>query len=130
MKRRRPIPERLGSAGALLAAAACPICFPKLAAVGALLGLGVLAPFEVYFLWGAQLLVGLALAGQIVSFRTTGRLGPLIISVISAVLFFVSLYVFVSEILSYLGLAGILLASFWSLLDQRTRVAEVPGQAL
>lgn len=115
--------ERTGSTGALLAAAACPVCFPKLAAVGALLGLGALAPFEVYFLWGAQFLVGLAVAGQVMSFRATRRTGPLIVSLTSAALFFLSLYVVVSEALSYLALAGILLSSFWSLLRWRAPVA-------
>lgn len=118
--------ERFGSTGAPLAAAACPICFPKLAAVGALFGLGALAPFEVYFLWGAQFLVGLAVAGQIISFRSSGRAGILLLSIVSAVLFFLSLYVVVSEALSYVALGGIVLASFLSLSGQRSRPEPAP----
>ena len=55
--------------GAVVAAAACPTCFPKLALVGALLGLGGLGAFEAQFFVAAQVLVGLAVLGHIVSFR-------------------------------------------------------------
>src|SRR5216117_287385 len=38
--------EKIGSLGAVIAAAACPICFPKLALLGALFGLGALGAYE------------------------------------------------------------------------------------
>src|SRR5262245_38821772 len=38
------------------AASACPICFPKIAFVGSIIGLGVLAPFEGYVEKGVQAL--------------------------------------------------------------------------
>jgi hypothetical protein len=39
----RAFVEKFGSIGAIIAAAACPICFPKLALIGSAVGLGVLA---------------------------------------------------------------------------------------
>ena len=53
-----------GTTGALLAALLCPICSPKLALVGALLGLGVPAPSEGWFAASAQVFLIVALAGH------------------------------------------------------------------
>ncbi len=114
--------DKMGSVGAVIAAAACPICFPKLAAIGALFGLGALAPFEVYFLIGAQVLVLIALAGQLIAYRRLGNLPVLVFSVTSTVIFFASLYVVVSEVLSYVSLAGIVAASVWLVIAERRGV--------
>jgi len=40
--------EKYGSFGSIMAGSP-PICFSKLASIGTLLGLGALAPFEVYW---------------------------------------------------------------------------------
>jgi mercuric ion transport protein len=42
----KPRLEQTGTWGAVVAAILCPMCFPKLALIGAALGLGVLAPYE------------------------------------------------------------------------------------
>lgn len=119
MKRLSSGLDRIGAGGSLLAAAACPLCFPKLAALGALFGLGALAPLEGYFFWGAQALVLLALAGQVMAFRRRANRPLLLFALLSSVLFFLSLYLLVSELLSYLALGGIALASLWLMVTER-----------
>lgn len=117
--------ERFGSAGAVVAAAACPICFPKLALVGALLGLGGLGAYEAQFFIAAQVLVGVAVLGHILSFRQHGIRWRLAVAVLSGAAVFVGLYLFRSEWISYAGLAGLVFVSaadLWSHLS-RKRVA-------
>jgi hypothetical protein len=49
--------ERIGSFGRIIAAAACPVCFPKLALIGALFGLGALGAYESQLFVAAQVLI-------------------------------------------------------------------------
>jgi mercuric ion transport protein len=105
--------EKFGSFGAIVAAAACPICFPKLALLGALFGFGVLAPFETAFFFGAQILVILAVIGHAISYKKHQNWKLLSLTVFSAVLLFVSLYAYVSETLSYLAFSGLIVATIW-----------------
>ncbi len=111
--------NKTGSLGSILTAAACPICFPKLAAAGAFFGMGALAPFEAYFFWGAQLLVLLSLVGQFVAFKRLKNRLLLLSAITFTTLFFLSLYLVVSEYLSYLALAGIILGSIWLMREDR-----------
>ncbi len=102
--------QSFGSADALIAAA-CPICFPKLAAIGALFGLSILAPFEIYFLWGAQIIVLAICAIQYRSYKVH-RNGFLLAWFAGfSILFFASLYAVPSETLSYIALGGIIIGS-------------------
>src|SRR5688500_12811313 len=103
--------EKLGSIGAVAAAAACPICFPKLALVGAFFGLGALSAFEYQFLIAAQALVALAVAGHVVSYRRHRKRWLLASAVLSGGAVFVGLYLAGSELLVYAGLAGLVAAS-------------------
>ena len=64
----RPFLEKFGTVGAVIAAAACPVCFPKVALVGAALGFGVFEPFEGFIGIGVQALFLLALVGQVLAF--------------------------------------------------------------
>jgi len=111
--------EKYGSFGAIVAAAACPICFPKLALLGALFGLGALAKYEVAFFYGAQILIVIALVGHIVSYKKSQNRTLFVLATISVFLFFVSLYVFVSEILSYIALTGLVAATIWMIIESR-----------
>ena len=111
--------EQFGSFGAIVAAAACPICFPKLALLGALIGFGALAKYEALFFYGAQILIVIALVGHVISYRKVQNRMILALAIIAAVSFFVSLYVFVSEILSYVALAGLVVATFWMTVENR-----------
>ena len=110
---------RFGSFGALLAAAACPVCFPKLALLGALFGFGALAPYEVIFFYALQVLVVGMLVNHVIAFRRGGDKRLLILVSISVALFFTSLYLLGSEILSYVALAGLLASSVWQMLAPR-----------
>lgn len=107
--------ESLGPTGAVIAAAACPICFPKLAAIGALFGLGVLAPVEAYFFFGALILITFTFLLQALAYkRHRNRLLLASFAILTAV-FFLSLYAYPSEALSYLALGGIVLCTVWSI---------------
>jgi hypothetical protein len=103
--------EKFGSIGAVVAAAACPICFPKLALIGAVFGLGALSAFEYQFLIAAQALVALAVGGHVWSYLRHRNAWLLAAAVPSGVAVFAGLYVVGSELLVYAGLAGLLAAS-------------------
>ena len=111
--------EKFGSFGAIIAAMACPICFPKLALVGALIGVGVLAPYETAFFFGAQILVVLAVIGHVLSYKKLQNWKLLSLAIISAILLFISLYVYVSEILSYIAFSGLIIATIWLIIESR-----------
>lgn len=111
--------ENYGSFGAIAAAAACPICFPKLALIGAFLGLGALAKYETFFFYGAHILIVMALVGHVISYKKLQNRALLALAIISAALFFVSLYLVVSEILAYIALTGLVAATIWVIVESR-----------
>ena len=112
---------RFGSFGALLAAAACPVCFPKLALLGALFGFGALAQYEVIFFYALQVLVVAMLVSHVIAFKRGGDKRLLMLVSISSVLFFTSLYVLGSETLSYVALAGLVVSSVWLMMAPRRK---------
>jgi mercuric ion transport protein len=105
--------EKFGTTGAVVAALACPICFPKLAVVGAALGLGIFAPYEKYVALGVQALFVVAFVGQVLSYRTHRNEWLLGFSSLVTVLLFVGYYVVPSSILLQVSLAGLVVASIW-----------------
>jgi mercuric ion transport protein len=109
--------HKLGSPGAIVAAAACPVCFPKLALIGAVLGLGALAQYEVYFFIATGVLVLAALGGVLWTHRAVPDRRISVVAIGSAVLFFASLYVVVTEYLSYLAFGGLLAAIIWQSIE-------------
>jgi mercuric ion transport protein len=111
--------EKYGSFGAIVAAAACPICFPKLALIGAFLGLGALAKYETFFFYGAHVLILIALVGHVISYKKVQNRTLLALAIISASLFFVSLYLIVSEMLAYTALTGLVAATIWMIVESR-----------
>jgi mercuric ion transport protein len=115
--------DKLGSAGAAIAAAACPICFPKLALVGGLLGLGAFSAWEYQFLVAAQALVVVAVAGHVLACRRHGRRWVLATALAGGAAVFAGLYVTGSEWLVYAGLAALIIPSFrdlWRWIGRRT----------
>ena len=107
---------KIGSVGAVIAAAACPVCFPKLALVGALFGLGAFGAYEWQLFIAAQALVVLAVAGHVLAFFRHRNRWLLVSGVASGAAVFSGLYVARSETLAYLGLAGLVATSvteFW-----------------
>src|ERR1051326_9219707 len=68
--------DKLGSIGSVVAAAACPICFPKLALLGGLLGLGAFSAYEAQLFMAAQLLVVVSVTGQALAYRRHRNVWP------------------------------------------------------
>lgn len=122
---KRPSVEKLGSVGAVVAALACPICFPKIALIGALLGLGVFAPYEGYVALGVQGLFLIAFIGQYLAFRRHRNRALLALSGAATVSLFTGYYVFPSAILLQAALAGLGVASVWLVVELR-RCAKCP----
>lgn len=109
--------EKIGSFGGILAAAACPACFPKLALIGALFGLGALGAYESQLFLAAQALIALAVLGHALAYLRHRKLWLLALGVGSGAAVFAGLYLVRSEIVAYAGFAGLLVASatdFWS----------------
>lgn len=102
--------DRIGSFGSLLAALACPACFPIFATAGAALGLGVLQPFEGGVFVAFQFLVVLSLAGNVLAYRRCRALLPLLIGVAAPLAILFAVHVEWSQELLYTGLAGLVAA--------------------
>jgi mercuric ion transport protein len=124
----RSIFERFGTVGAVVAAAACPICFPKVALVGAAVGFGAFAPFEGYIAVGVQILFVLSLVGQVLAFPRHRNRWLLALSAATTVLLFAAYYLFLSSMLLQVSLAGLVAASIWLVVESR-RCAKCEAQA-
>ena len=111
--------EKFGSVGAVLAALACPICFPKLALIGSAVGLSTLAPFEAYVSLGVQGLFMVAFGGQLFAFRQHRNRWLLALSTLTTLLLFTGYYIVPSSILLQLALAGLVTSSIWLIFEQR-----------
>jgi MerC mercury resistance protein len=116
---RTGVVEKIGAIGALVTASACPACFPMLAVVGTTLGLGVLRPFEGWVFIVFQILVVIAILGNILSFVRHRRTFPLIIGLSGPLLIFFALYVRFNQLLLYLGLFGLAAASILNFIANR-----------
>lgn len=111
--------EKIGSIGSFIAAGACPACFPLLAVVGGVLGLGVLRPYEGMVFVIFRILVLVALTGNIISYFNHHKIIPLIAGVASPLLIFFSIYVYWNTIILYLGLFGLLISSILNYIAKR-----------
>lgn len=111
--------DRFGTVGAVVAAAACPICFPKVALIGAAVGLGAFAPFESYVALGVQALFVLAFIGQMFAFRRHRNRWLLAFSGITTAILFIGYYAVPSSILLQISLAGLVIASIWLAVEVR-----------
>lgn len=112
----KPWLDKAGSIGSVIAAAACPVCFPKLALVGALFGLGALGAYEYQLFIAAQVLVVVAAAGSALAYLRHRNGWLLAAALLGAAAVFAGLYLFGSEWLTYAGFAGLVVASaneFW-----------------
>ena len=124
--------EKIGAWGGVLAAAACPVCFPKLALIGALVGLGALGAYESTLFKAAQALVALAMVGHALAYLRHRRLWLLVLGVGSGAAVFAGLYLLGSEALIYAGFTGLVVASatdFWSRLAERRGRGPAPTPA-
>lgn len=115
----KPKLDKFGALGTLTTAAACPICFPKLALIGALIGLGTLAKYEYYFYIAFQVFALVTFAGILLTYQKQRDLNILILAFASVALFFISLYLIVNEYLSYFALAGLVASVIWQLVKTK-----------
>lgn len=111
--------DKLGAAGAVLAAAAAPCCLPLLAAVGAAFGLGALQAWRGYMDYAIQGFVLLSVAGGAFAFRQHRRVWPLAIGLSSAALVFFAFYASYDVAFIYVGLAGLAGAALWNFIAKR-----------
>jgi hypothetical protein len=101
-------------AAALAALPACPACYPAYAALLSALGLGALERFEVQV--GITLtLVAVAIGLLAVGARARGTAAPLLLGSAGASVLLVGKLTLGSTAATYGGLAGLVLASLWSL---------------
>jgi MerC mercury resistance protein len=117
--------DRIGSAGAIVAAIAAPCCFPLFAAVGAAAGLSVFERYEGAVLLIFQGFALLTLAGLALSFRRNRNFGPLIIGAVSCAALAIHFYLSFSLALLYSGLLGLIAATVWNYLSTRSRKGPV-----
>lgn len=111
--------DKFGAAGAFLAAAAAPCCFPLLAAVGAALGLGALQAWRGYMDYAIQGFTLLSAAGSLFAFRQHRQAWPLVIGLSSAALVFFAFYTSYHVTLIYIGLAGLAVTAVWNFVAKR-----------
>lgn len=115
--------DKLGAVGALVAAAAAPCCFPLLATVGAVLGLGALQGWRGYSGYAIQGFALLSAAGNAVAFRRHRRVWPLAVSLASVVLVFFAYYISFHVFLVYAGLLGLAVSALGNFTTARGRKA-------
>ena len=61
----------------------------------------------------------IALVGHVISYKKLQNRILLALAIISASLFFVALYLIVSEILAYIALTGLVAATIWMIVESR-----------
>ena len=103
--------DKIGSLGSVFAAAACPVCFPQLAALGAVFGLGALGSYEGQIFLATKILVVLGVVGHVVAYLQHRILWIAALGVAGGIAFFLGLYVVRSEVVVYLGLGAMVAAS-------------------
>jgi MerC mercury resistance protein. len=111
--------DKIGSLGAIFAAAAAPCCFPMLAVVGSLLGLSFLEPYEGTMLYVFQGFILLALVGTLLAYRQHRKWLPLVIGVICAALVLYAVRTDFNSLLIYGGMAGLLLTAILNSIESR-----------
>ena len=106
--------ERLGTVGVFMIALFSPCCFPLFAFALSAMGLGSFELFGGWTMWLFQAMAGISVLGFYLSFRKSGFIKPLIISILSATLILLG-YHFVSSdnwiIWLYSGMFGLLVAT-------------------
>jgi hypothetical protein len=110
--------DRIGSAGALVAAIAAPCCFPLFAAVGTAAGLSTLGHYEGVILYIFQGFALLTLAGLALSFRQHRDFAPLIVGTLGCANLAYHFYWEFSLPALYGGLLGLIAATLWNYLSR------------
>ena len=111
--------EKTSTLGAVIAALACPICFPKLALIGVAVGLGAFSPFERYTTFVVQALFALAYIGQAIAYRQHRNKWLLAFAAITTTTLFAGYYLVRSSTLLEIALLGLVAASVWQVIEAR-----------
>lgn len=113
--------DKVGAIGSILGtlAAAPACCLPLLAAAGASIGLGILAPYQHTLVYVLEGFVALALVGAIIGYRAHRNWGPLLLVVSSAAGIIYSFHISPSQTLAFFSLAGLFLAAIWNAVEGR-----------
>lgn len=98
---------------AMLPALACPACWPAYAGLLSSAGLGFLTQ-SAHLLPLTVVLLLVAIGPLAFHACTRRRFGPLMIGVVAAALIVVGKFAFVSNVLTYLGIAALISASMWN----------------
>jgi len=126
------IADKAGALGSVVSAASCPACFPAMASLGAVAGLGFLGEYEGLFLNTLlPLFAGVALAANALGWfahrqwrrSVLGMLGPTL--VLAAMLLFFGQW-WTARLL-YTGLALMVGVSVWDLLSPAHRSCSADG---
>lgn len=118
--------EKAGTFGALLAAAACPVCFPKLALIGAAFGFGALAPYEGYALIVVLALVAVAWLAQWAAFRRHRNRSLFGLATVATATLCAGYFVAGSTLMMQAALIALLVASAWLVVELRRCARCVP----
>lgn len=112
--------EKFGSVSAFIAAAACPVCFPKIALIGAIFGLGFLEQYEGYATRAVQVFALVAFVGQVVAFPRHRNWWLLGFSAVATTLLFVAYYAIdFSPFMLQFALGCVIAASVWLVVELR-----------
>jgi len=106
--------DRIGSAGALVAAIAAPCCFPIFAAIAAGVGLGALGRYETVTLYAFQGFALLAFTGLVFAYGAHRRIGPVLLGLLSLLAIAFTFYSSFRLETLYAGLFGLLAATVWN----------------
>jgi mercuric ion transport protein len=96
----------------------CPLCWPAYAALASSLGLGFLAS-SAYMLPLAGALLAIAVVGLGLQAKTKGY-GPLVLGLLSAAVILPGKFMVASSLMTYAGVALLVIASAWSLAPKRS----------
>lgn len=113
--------DGIGSVGALLMAFAAPCCLPLFATIAGAVGITALGLNERIVLFAIQGFALVAVVGLLLAALRHRQFGPLTVGGIAALVLFFSFHGSFSQLLVYLGLGGLCVASVWNYLISRKR---------
>lgn len=109
-----------GAAVALLPNLACPACWPAYAAALGAVGLGFLLE-EAWLLPLSAVFLPCAVAAMAWQARSRRGYAPAVVGSVAATAIMVGKFMLQDDVVSYVGVAGLLVASAWNVWPRRTR---------
>jgi len=122
--------EKTGSLGAVIATMGCAMCFPSLASIGALLGLGFLARYEGLFINTLlPVFAAITLLANLYSGFLHRRWLRMLWGIAGPLMILTTLYLFWSEYWStylfYAGLVLMVLVSIWDIVSPSGKLCKI-----